>query len=142
VTNLDRQPVEFDHVGLNVSDLEAATAWYCETLDLTAAAPFAIPGTDMRGVMLLHEPSGYRVELLHRPGAKPGIQASTPEEAPLTLGFSHFCIRVRDVAAEYHRLLAAGCSSRKVPSASPRPGAIVSFVADPWGNLIEVLNRD
>lgn len=137
-----RQPVEFDHVGLNVADLETATEWYCETLGLTAATPFAVPGTDLRGVMLLHEPTGYRIELIHRPGARPGMLPTSAEDAALTLGYGHICLRVADVRQEFARLIEAGCTTRKDPMPSPRPGAFVSFVADPWGNLIEVINRD
>ncbi|HYU86228.1 MAG TPA: VOC family protein [Kribbellaceae bacterium] len=140
--SIERQPVEFDHVGLNVADLDAASMWYCETLGLTAAAPFAVPGTDLRGVMLIHAPSGYRIELIHRPGAKPGMLPTSAEDAALTLGYGHICLRVRDVRQEYARLIAAGCTSRKEPMPSPRLAAVVSFVADPWGNLIEVINRD
>ncbi|MFT4210515.1 MAG: VOC family protein [Microbacterium sp.] len=137
----DRQSVEFDHVGLSVPDLGAATAWYCETLGLTAAPEFAVPGTDLRGVMLLHEPSGYRLELLHRASAHPGMQPTSAEDAAGTHGYGHICLRVADVRREFARLLAAGATSRKDPSPSPRPGATVSFVADPWGNLIEVIDR-
>jgi catechol 2,3-dioxygenase-like lactoylglutathione lyase family enzyme len=142
MTDIKRQPVAFDHIGLNVPDLEAATAWYCATLDLTPDPPFAVKGTDLRGVMLLHEPSGYRLELLHRPGAKPGMLPDSAEDAVLTLGYGHFCLRVKDVRQEYARLLEAGCSPRMEPRPAPRPGATVSYVADPWGNLIEVINRD
>ncbi|GHF35200.1 catechol 2,3-dioxygenase-like lactoylglutathione lyase family enzyme [Amycolatopsis bartoniae] len=137
-----RQRVEFDHVGLNVADLDEATGWYCNTFGLTAAKPFEIPATGLRGVMLLHEPSGYRIELLSRPGARPGMLPASPDEAPLTLGYGHICLRVQHVHAEYARLVEAGCSSRKEPSPGPRPGAFMSYVADPWGNLIEVINRD
>jgi catechol 2,3-dioxygenase-like lactoylglutathione lyase family enzyme len=142
MTATARQPVEFDHVGINVPDLEVATQWYCETFGLTANPPFAIPGSDLRGVMLLHEPSGYRIELIHRPGAKPGMLPVSAEDAALTLGYGHICLRVKDVRQEFARLIEAGCTSRKDPMPSPRPGAVVSFVADPWGNLIEVINRD
>jgi catechol 2,3-dioxygenase-like lactoylglutathione lyase family enzyme len=139
---IPRQPITLDHVGLNVANLEAATEWYCETLGLTADKPFAIPGTDLRGVMLLHEPSGFRIELIHRPGAEPGMLPTSAEDAALTLGYGHICLRASDVRQEFARLIEAGCTTRKEPTSSPRPGAIVSFVADPWGNLIEVINRD
>lgn len=139
---IPRQPVQFDHVGLSVPDLDEAARWYCATLELTAARQFAVPGTDLTGVMLLHEPSGYRIELVHRPDSAPGMRPGSAEEAALTWGYGHICLRVADVRREYDRLLEAGCSSRKEPMPSPRAGATVSFVADPWGNLIEVINRD
>lgn len=140
--DIERQPVVFDHVGLNVADLDAAASWYCETLGLTADPVFTVPATGLRGVVLLHEPSGYRIELLNRAGATPGMLPDSPDNAPLTLGYGHICLRVADVRQEYARLIAAGCSPRMEPRPAPRPGATVSYVADPWGNLIEVLNRD
>jgi catechol 2,3-dioxygenase-like lactoylglutathione lyase family enzyme len=130
----------FDHVGISVPDLEAAIDWYCKALDLTAAPEFAIPGTDLRGVMLLHE-SGYRIELLHRPGALPGLDADSPLEAAGTLGYGHICLCVDDVDAEFRRLIDAGATERMAPQPAPRPGARMSFVADPYGNLIELLDR-
>jgi catechol 2,3-dioxygenase-like lactoylglutathione lyase family enzyme len=132
--------VRFDHVGISVPDLEAAIAWYCRALDLTAAPVFAIPGTDLRGVMLLHE-SGYRIELLHRPSAVPGLAAGSPVEAAGTHGFGHMCLCVADVDTEFERLIAAGATVRMAPQAAPRPGARMSFVADPYGNLIELIDR-
>ena len=135
-----RQRVRFDHVGICVPDLETAVTWYCETLDLTAAPAFAVAGTDLRGVMLLHE-SGYRIELLHRPNAAPGLDADSPLSAAGTLGFGHMCLCVEDVDTEFDRLIAAGATVRMAPCASPRPGARVAFVADPYGNLIELLDR-
>jgi catechol 2,3-dioxygenase-like lactoylglutathione lyase family enzyme len=134
--------VRFDHVGISVPDLEAATQWYCAALHLTAAPPFQVAETDLRGIMLLHEPSGFRIELLHRPGARPGLAAASALEAAGTLGFGHMCLCVPDVVAMYDHLIAAGCTMRMEPSPSPRAGATVSFVADPWGNLIEVIDRN
>ncbi|MFS8198228.1 VOC family protein [Streptomyces sp. CWNU-52B] len=130
----------FDHVGISVPDLAAATSWYCAALDLTAAPVFAIPDTDLRGVMLLHE-SGYRVELLHRPSARPGPAPGSALEAAATHGFGHMCLCVEDVAGEFARLVAAGAGVSMRPRPAPRPGASMAFVTDPYGNLIELLDR-
>ncbi|MHC3475192.1 VOC family protein [Streptomyces sp. 7R007] len=130
----------FDHVGISVPDLEAATAWYRTALTLTAAPVFAVPGTDLRGVMLLHD-SGYRIELLHRPSARPGPVAGSPQDAAGTHGYGHMCLCVDDVAAEFERLVAAGAGVSMPPRPAPRPGATMAFVTDPYGNLIELLDR-
>ncbi|MBT2225741.1 VOC family protein [Nonomuraea sp. NEAU-A123] len=137
---MSRQKIRFDHVGISVPDLEAATEWYCDTLDLTPAPAFAVAGTDLRGVMLLHE-SGYRIELLHRPGAVPGLAPDSALAAAGTLGYGHICLCVEDVDAEFARLVGAGATVRMEPGPSPRPGARVCFVADPYGNLIELIDR-
>jgi catechol 2,3-dioxygenase-like lactoylglutathione lyase family enzyme len=91
--------------------------------------------------MLLHEESGYRIELLHRPHAAPGLRAESALAAAGTLGYGHICLCVDNVAAQYEEFLAAGATTRMAPSPSPRPGATMAFVADPWGNLIEILDR-
>jgi catechol 2,3-dioxygenase-like lactoylglutathione lyase family enzyme len=135
------QQLRFDHVGISVPDLAAATDWYRATLGLTVETSFAVAGTDLRGVMLRHPDSGFRIELLHRTGAVPGLAPASALEAAGTLGFGHICLCVPEVPAEYDRLIAAGATSRMPPSPAPRPGATVCFVADPWGNLIEILDR-
>ncbi|MEU6350437.1 VOC family protein [Streptomyces sp. NPDC047072] len=132
-----------DHVGVSVPDLTVAVAWYREALGLTEERAFAVPGTDLRGVMLRHH-SGYRVELLHRPQAAPGLLADSPLEAAGTLGYGHLCLAVDtadEVDSEFARLVAAGAGVRMSPRPAPRPGGRMAFVSDPFGNLIELINR-
>lgn len=130
----------FDHVGLSVADLEQACEWYCRAFGLSVETQFAVSGTDLRGIMLQHA-SGYRIELLHRPGSAPGIEPDSPLTAAATRGYGHFCLCVQDVDAAYANLIAAGARMRMAPSPSPRKGARVAFLADPEGNLIELLDR-
>lgn len=130
----------FDHVGLTVADLSAATAWYAAAFDLTEEFAFGFAEYEFRGVVL-RSASGYRIELLERAGSRPGLQAAHPIEAALTRGYSHFALHVQDVDAVYDRLLAAGAEDRMSPRPAPEPGCRMAFVADPEGNLIELLHR-
>jgi len=130
----------FDHVGISVADLQGATRWYCRAFGLSVEREFAIPGTDLRGVMLVHA-SGYRIELLHRASAVPGLRPGSALAAAGTRGYGHFCLCVDDVDAEFARVIAAGGLERMAPAAAPRPGARFAFLADPEGNLIELLDR-
>ena len=133
----------FDHIGISVPDLIAAVTWYREALRLTEEHAFTVPGTDLRGVMLRHD-SGFRVELLHRPDAAPGLCADGPLEAAGTLGYGHLGLAfdaAEDVDAEFARLVAAGAGVRMTPCPAPREGARMAFVSDPFGNLIELINR-
>lgn len=130
----------FDHVGISVADLEGACAWYCRALGLTIESQFAVPGTSLRGIMLRHG-SGYRIELLHRPDSGPGPEPDSPLSAAGTRGYGHICLCVEDVDAEFARLIEAGATVRRAPGPAPRPDARFAFLADPEGNLVELLDR-
>jgi catechol 2,3-dioxygenase-like lactoylglutathione lyase family enzyme len=128
----------FDHVGLAVADLGKATEWYAKALSLSVERTFEIPGAQLRGAMLLH-PSGVRLELLERAGSEPGLRAAGPDEAALTRGFGHIAFQVSDVDGSYRELLSAGAQPRVEPRDAPRAGARMAWVADPEGNLIELI---
>lgn len=130
-----------DHVGLNVADLPAMTDWYAATLGLVVDFRFEVAQFDFHGVMLRHPDAGYRVELLHRPGSRAGMQASDPVDAALVRGFGHLALDVPDVDAAYAGLRSAGASERMSPRPSPEPGVRMAYVADPEGNLVELLDR-
>jgi lactoylglutathione lyase len=130
----------FDHVGLNVGDLAAMTGWYCSALDLHVQLEFCVDETELRGAML-RSATGYRIELLHRPGSVAGLQAANPVEAALTRGFGHVALDVSDVDSAYDALVTAGATDRMSPRPSPEAGVRMAYVADPEGNLIELLDR-
>jgi catechol 2,3-dioxygenase-like lactoylglutathione lyase family enzyme len=90
---------------------------------------------------MLISPAGYRIELLERAGSRPGLEAPDPLTAALTRGYGHMGLRVDDVDTTFRALLAAGASERMAPRPAPEPGCRVAFVADPDGNLIELLDR-
>ena len=130
----------FDHVGVTVADLEMMSAWYVDALELEVDFEFALDHVQFRGVML-RSPAGYRIELLHRIGNAAGLQAADPVEAALTRGFGHVAFDVSDVDTAYGALIDAGATDRMSPRASPEPGVRMAYVADPEGNLIELLDR-
>ena len=132
--------MRFDHVGLNVADLDAMSAWYCTNFDLAIEFEFALDQVDFQGAML-RSADGWRLELLRRSGNGPGLQASNPVEAALTRGYGHVALDVPDVDAAYDALIAAGASDRMSPRPSPEPGVRMAYVADPEGNLVELLDR-
>ncbi len=132
--------MHFDHVGLSVADLDAQAEWYCLAFGLTESTPFVVASLGLRGTFVIGEP-GLAIELLERQGSAPGIQAADQAEALLTRGYGHICVRVDDVDEVHARLLALGAGERMPPQASPERGVRMSFVSDPEGNLIELLDR-
>jgi glyoxylase I family protein len=133
--------MRLDHVGLNVADLTAAESWYCAAFGLERELSVRIDAVDLDIVMLKNRQFGHRVELLHRPGSGPGLRAANPAEAVLTEGFGHIAFDVTDLDATHQALLGRGAREVMPPQPSPEPGVRMSFLADPEGNLIELVGR-
>lgn len=125
------------HVGVSVSDLDAAKKWYADVLGMTEGHPFEIPSFGLRGCFM----AGYgtRVELLERAGSAAGIGGHHPPEALLTHGYGHIAFETSDLDADYAGLVARGATPVWDPRPSPEPGIRMAFVADTDGNLVELV---
>ncbi|MGA9856538.1 MAG: VOC family protein [Solirubrobacteraceae bacterium] len=130
----------FDHVGLSVADLDASEAFLTAAFDFAAEFRFTLDPHPVAGVMLRH-PSGFRLELLRHAASHPGIQATTPIEALATRGYGHFALAAPDIDPVFTRAVAAGARALREPGPSPEPGVRFAFLADPEGNLIELVER-
>lgn len=133
--------MRIDHVGLNVGNLEAQAAWYSKAFDLAIAKPFVVEPLQLRGLFLTNN-QGFAIELLERQGAsRVGNLPESVPEALLSQGFSHLCFRVEDVAAVHAKLLSMGAKEIMSVRQSPEPSVTMSYVSDPEGNLIEIIDR-
>jgi glyoxylase I family protein len=140
-----------DHAGLAVADLGAAAAWFCDVFGLVPELSLKVDAIDLSIEMLIHPAFGYRLELLHRPGTGPGGgtgsgggpggQPANPAEAALRAGYGHVAFDVDDLDGAYDRAVTRGARPVMPPGPSPEPGVRMAFVADPEGNLIELLHR-
>lgn len=139
----DRIVADFrhDHVGVTVLDLERATAWYCETFGLEREFATRIDAIDLDIEMLRNPTHGYRVELLHRASTRSGSRPANPAEAALIAGLGHIAFGVDHLENSFARAVAAGARPVMEPCPSPEPGVRMAFVADPEGNLVELLQR-
>jgi glyoxylase I family protein len=133
-------PLRVDHVGLSVGDLDAACEFYSRAFGFAAEFEFALAPHPIRGLVMRHD-SGMRLELFEREGSARGIQGATPIEALATRGYGHFALSAPDIGPVYEGALAAGASAIVEPSPSPEPGVRFAFVADPEGNLVELVER-
>jgi glyoxylase I family protein len=124
----------FHHVGLPVSDLEASIAWYEAALgfahELTAQVPEGV-----RIAFVVNE-AGEKVELFELPTDAPAWDGPI---TALRAGVGHVGFTVSDLEASFERAAAAGGRVVWEPRPSPRPGQRIAFLADPDGNLIELL---
>jgi glyoxylase I family protein len=137
----DPPAYRLDHVGLAVGDLEAATAWYTTVFGLSRELTLRVAEIDLDIEMLFDSTYGYRIELLHRPGSVAGAKPDDPAQAALRHGFGHIAFDVADLDAAYDRAITHGARSVMSPRPSPEKGVRMAFVADPEGNLLELLQR-
>ena len=128
------------HAGVSVPDLDRSLQWYCAALGLTPGYRFEVPPIGLRGAFALGD-GGTGVELLEMSGASPGAPKTDPPSANAIHGFNHVCFHVADLDAAYDRAVALGARPVMPPCASPEPGVRMAFVADPEGNLVELLHR-
>jgi lactoylglutathione lyase len=130
-----------DHVGLAVGDLEAEASWFCDVFGLVSELTPRVEALDLSIQMLIHPGHGYRLELLHRPGLTSPGKPGTPAEAALREGYGHVAFDVTDLEVAYERAVARGARPVMPPGPSPEAGVRMAFVADPEGNLVELLHR-
>lgn len=130
-----------DHVGVNVRDLAAQTAWYRDAFGLKSVFEFHLDGPGLTGVVLAH-PHGWRIELLAREGSTPGPRAPDPMTAALTEGYGHFAVTTPELDPVYAALVARGAGEVMDPGPSPEPGIRMAWVSDPEGNLIELIEKN
>jgi lactoylglutathione lyase len=124
-----------------VADLARAEAWYAAAFGLQREFATRIDAVGLDIVMLRDTEHGHRVELLHRPGSGPGLRAVNPAEAALTEGFGHLAFGVAGLDEVHGQLRGLGAREVMAPQPSPEPGVRMSFLADPEGNLIELVER-
>lgn len=132
--------MHIDHVGLNVANLDAQAAWYAKAFNLTTAKPFTVEPLNLRGLFMTNT-DGFAIELLERQGSAPGPRSESVPAALLHQGFSHLCFRVAQVEPVHQHLLSIGATEIMSVRPAPEPGVIMSYVADPEGNLIEIIDR-
>lgn len=133
--------MRLDHVGVNVTDLDAAEVWYCTAFGLRPELRLRVEPIDLDIAMLIHDEHGHRVELLHRPGLADTPRAADPAAAALLPGFSHVAFDLPDLDRQHARLVAHGAREVMAPGPSPEPGVRMSYLADPDGNLVELVER-
>jgi catechol 2,3-dioxygenase-like lactoylglutathione lyase family enzyme len=130
--------VRLDHAGLSVADLDAAVAFWERAFGFEVEFPFSLPG-GIRGVML--RGSGGRLELFEHPSATDGLRAATPLDALATRGYGHCALTAPDIEEPFARAVEAGATPKVTPRPSPEPGVRFAFLADPEGNLVELVER-
>jgi len=130
-----------DHAGLAVADLAAARSWYCAVFGLEPELTLRVDVLDLSIEMLIHLEHGFRLELLHRPGSVGAGKPADPGEAALREGYGHIAFDVTDLDAAYEQAVSRGARPVLPPGPSPERGVRMAWIADPEGNLVELMHR-
>jgi lactoylglutathione lyase len=131
--------IALDHAGLSVASLDAALAFYAAAFGFEVEFAFELPD-GVRGRMLRLD-SGGRLELFERPDSDGGLRADSPLAALATRGYGHFAVCSPDIDPVWEQALKAGARAHVSPRPSPEPGVRFAFLADPEGNLVELVER-
>lgn len=124
-----------DHIGIAVSDIGEALAFYRDALGLEIQAPEDVESQRVRAYFV---PAGQAaLELLEATAAESPIAKYVARRGP---GLHHITLRVDNIAAALAQLRARGV---RLIDESPRPGAhgsLVAFIhpASAHGVLIEL----
>ena len=113
--------VTLDHIGIAVTDLAAALAFYRDALGLEIEAPEEVASQRVRAHFI---PAGEAaLELLEATAPDSPIAKYVEKRGP---GLHHITLRVDDIRAALEQLKARGV---RLIDESPRPGAHGSLVA-------------
>ena len=130
--------VRLDHIGIAVSDIASALAFYRDALGLEIDAPEDVASQRVRAHFI---PAGEAsLELLEATAEDSPIAKYVGKRGP---GLHHITLRVEDIAAALAQLKGRGV---RLIDESPRPGAHGSLVAfihpsSAQGVLVELVQR-
>ena len=110
-----------DHIGIAVSNLEEALAFYRDALGLEIEAPEDVASQKVRAHFI--PAGGAALELLEATDPNSSIAKYVEKRGP---GLHHITLRVDDIAAALAQLKARGV---RLIDEAPRPGAHRSLVA-------------
>ena len=122
-----------DHIGIAVSNLDEALAFYRDALGLEIAAPEEVPSQHVRAHVIPLDGPGERDRGAGAPGVSLELLEATDARSPIAKyvktrgpGLHHITLRVDDIAAALAQLKARGI---RLIDETPRRGAHGSLVA-------------
>jgi len=118
-------PIKHEHIHLFLPEAEIskAQAWYAKTFGGKAGTRNNAPVVDI-------------------PGAQIRFAKAETKQAP-TRGrvFDHFGVDVKDHAAFVRKIESEGIKLDEPPRTNQATGVIITYITDPWGARIEIVQR-
>ena len=131
---------KFEHAAIRVPDFDTAVTWYIEKLDFRLMKSVSL-GDKVYGFMISPAVEAtFIVELITGPGAEDRPAYEDLASSLKLSGFHHVAFRVESVDNTIAELKRRDVTILSEPHDVPKLGLRVSFFADPWGNLFEVIH--
>jgi glyoxylase I family protein len=122
--------MQIEHVAFNVSDPVALAEWYVKHLGMSVARKGEGP---IFGHFLADSRGSTVLEVYHQ-------DAPVPDYGLQHVFVFHIAFDTDDVGGERARLLKAGATAVGEVTKSPN-GDVMAFVRDPWGIVLQLVNR-
>ncbi len=134
------------HVAVSTSDLDRLVGFYTELFGFEVVmstswrdqpavdAIVGLEGSAARQAMLKSANAYIEVFEYEAPEGHPG----PPDRTAADRGYTHFCVDVQDIDAEYERLSAAGMRFHCPPPAVAGGRVRATYGRDPDGNIVEL----
>lgn len=146
--------LEPHHFSIAVTDIGKAIDWYQSILGFQLEFEFDAPGIPAKGAFLRGH--ALRLELWQAEGVAPvPEERKIPDSDLRTAGTKHMAFAVPNLQSHVAELVRRGVDIAAVqrlvaepmrpdsdPAAADKPPLFAMFIRDPWGTLIELLDRD
>lgn len=122
--------VRFGHVAFRVADVERAVKWYADAFGARKVY-HGEPQSGRQELMFLEFAPGQHIEIFTNGTERIQIPAHA-------IGYQHFCLVVDDIDAAIRHLATMNVHPER-PVREGRSHYRIAFVADPDGNVIELM---
>ena len=130
--------LKVNHSAIRVPDFDAAVAWYAENLDFRLRKSASVAGLTFSFLYPAADDS-FHFELLAGTGAHDRPPYKDLHDSYRMSGWHHMGFQVKDVDEVINELKRRGVTIVSEPHDAPAVGLRVTFFADPWGNLFEMI---
>jgi glyoxylase I family protein len=126
-----------DHVAVRVPDLEAGKRWYVEKLDFRVVHEWPYEGL-LFAYLAPATDDGFFLELVGGGSPTPKRAYANLDDSLRDAGYHHLCLHADGIGETVDELRRRGVTIVRECFELDLISRRLAFLADPWGNLIEL----